>query len=401
VRDGLPVETSAEGGTIEVRGAGECHLLAEVEGMVVAEHQLTPLPPSAASAGTSIGETPLRFSLQEELPSAPCDKGITDGKCELLVWLIPDADCITDADFSIAHFDSRGPIEDGDYVGRGLTTSVSLGVTVGPDHELLSGKRAPMDVTWSYDERLFGLLGSKEDAHVEIGECLPPGETRLVHVRVDALGPQQIEFKASNINDTAELDFATRGVDEGRVETSVGEEKITEREYLIFAGSSAVVSAHYQRSDGLVLRGDAPLEVFSDNAAGRANVGAKGALFVGEAPAQLQIRPTVGSGGQSLRVVGIEAASSLTASAIPAQIQLGETLCIQVTVHDVDGTPIRGAGDAPLHARLHGATHAWVLDPMTTARSVCLRAVGHDPEELALELGAATLTLPLPAPISR
>jgi hypothetical protein len=396
----LPLAVGLESAPFEVTGAGECSLAVLVAGSVVANHTLIPVPPvQTPPPGEAIGSVPVRFDLHDPLPSASCDRGVSDGKCEPLIWLIPDADCITDADFSVRHFDSRGPIGD-DFVGTGLLTQVALGVVVGPG--LLEGMRAPMDVSWDYDERLFGLLASKDDVHVEIGECMAPtGETRGVQIEVDAVGPHQIEFEASNINDTAELDFAARDVDRGRVEIRVDDASVRESEWPVFVGSSVTVSAHYERSDGLVLRGDAPLDAVSDLPDSGARIGSLGALFVGAEPHRLHVTPTVGSGGQLLEVVDAQSVASLRLGSMPAAVAVGEVVCLQVETLDEAARPIRGAGAVRLMAELlQSEALAWALDPSTTARQVCLRAVGSAASSLTLSLGQATLQQTLPLAVS-
>jgi hypothetical protein len=393
----LPVALSVAGSELAVHGSGPCEVAANFEDKR-ATLTLEAREPARApqGPGSALGLTAVEFGGPRALPSGRCEPGVTNGKCELLIFPIPDADCITDADWRIETYDALGPITKSDYVGTGLTLSLSLGVVVGPS--AIEGKRAPLDVSWDYDERLLGLLASKDDVDVQIGGCMAPtGQTRIAQLKFGAVGPHQIELSASNLNDVAELDFAARAVDRCLISLSVDAEQVDGPEVQVFTGSQVGLGARYARSDGLALRGDAPLRITAGADGTGTTITETGALSLGVKPAVYQVTPTRGSGAKLITAVGAQNVVGLQATPFEAHAEDAALRCTRVRAHDASGREMYGAGNVPLRVSLDGGG-VWALDASSGERQVCMRKLGDgSPGVLTLRLGSAALVLELPS----
>ncbi|MFT3927650.1 MAG: hypothetical protein QM778_34285 [Myxococcales bacterium] len=408
----LPLMLGPEGLDFEVYGEGECEIGARLgdpaTGSRTSARMTKTAPRLTQHEGSPLGLAPVSINVFEPLPTAKCDKGITNGKCEVVGWgpfVVPDADCITDADWRIQPYDSQGPIDDHEFVGTQLTFSVELGVVVGPGKLLgtdtngvTQGHRAPMDVTWKYDEQLFGLLSSPDDLHVEIGACVAPaGETRVAQVRIDSVGPQQIEFEASNLNDEGEFDFAARKVDRCPVHAKIDDEDVAGPSWKAFAGSSATLSARCERNDGLKLRGDAPLVVTSDRDGTGGTVTNNGGIYLGASRSSHLVAPTVGAGEQRIEVVGPEEVNAITLRGWVAAEEDPSLWCTSVATMDAESQAIHGSGDVRIELALDTEA-GWAVAPESRLHEVCVRKVQPDarPARLEAKLGVGRAELELP-----
>ena len=397
---------AGEGPRFNVYGQAPCVLGAQLGDGAETRLFISSLPPAKESAGSLVDAQPVTFAVTEPLPATKCDSGVTDGKCALIVFPIPDADCLTDADWKVELYDSAGPITSDDYIGTSLTFSVRLGVTVGP--ELLAGQRAPLNVKYHYDERLFGLLASAEDVHVSIGECVAPaGDTRVAQVRVDAVGPHQLEFEASNLNDTAEVDFAARGTDRCPIQASQGTTTGSAGELLVLEGSTIHLSARCERDDGLKLRGDTALTVTRELAEpsdplveqqlGKPRITNSGEFYVGAGPASYLVTSKVGAGRQRIVVLGSAKVHSFSATPLASEAADPELYCSDLSDLQSEGKAILDGQGVRVTATLP-RDGSYTLDPMTAARRVCVRRLlsSAPGQTLSLQLGSARVDLPLP-----
>jgi hypothetical protein len=397
---------ASDGALFRVYGQGSCVLAARLGDGAEARLYVPDLPPPAPSTGSLVDTEPVTFAVTEPLPATKCDSGVTDGKCGLRFFPIPDADCLTDADWKVELYDSAGPITSHDYVGTSLTFSMRLGVTVGP--EQLEGQRAPLNVKYHYDERLLGLLASAEDIHVSIGECVAPaGDTRVAQVRADAVGPHQLEFEASNLNDTAEVDFAARGTDRCPIQASHGTTTGSAGELSVLEGSTVHLAARCEREDGLKLRGDTPLTVTrelaepidprSEQLLGKARITNSGEFYVGAGPASYLVTSKVGAGRQRIVVLSSAKVHSLLAAPLAAGADDPELYCSELSGLDAEGKAVLDGQLVRVTATLP-TDGSFTLDPMTAPRRVCVRRLlsSAPGQTLSLQLGSARVDLPLP-----
>ncbi|HZI10500.1 MAG TPA: hypothetical protein VE153_08880 [Myxococcus sp.] len=390
----LPVRLASGSFRFELVGTGSCDVdvrLADGRGVTRSFNgavQDGGVPPVI---GPLVSDGGVELSLP--LPAtAACPSATADGKCEAPWYL--DGDCYIDSDWRIRHRDPSAPdagvVAQEAPVGVGLTTrlflSLELGLNPTPFPISLG---PPQNLTWQQDPAWdFSVFPPRKSAGVELVGRGCVGDDVLMTVTPKATGTHGLEFHADNLDDTGELEVDAEKVD--RVLYTVrpdGGVARTASSVELFVQSEVSLSARYQRQNGTVLHGTAPLHLESDDPQARSSVRDPDALATGPGPHTLTVSSPVASDTLAIKVRDASAITGIGAFKAETVGQ-GLSACAEAAVPLGEGG-LAIIGRPPARPRVALDGEALVFSPRSFRDGLCLEGVTPGEATLRLTWGSA------------